>query len=56
MSTVALMSGFEITVGIAIVLGALTIVYSFVRLWWRLRQGDIEPTGSDSDIFRRRKD
>jgi len=49
------MSGLDITLGIFLGLGALTIVYSFVRLWWRLRQGDVDPTGSDSDIFRRRK-
>ena len=56
MSTVISVSGLDITLGIFLGLGALTILYSFVRLWWRLRQGDVEPTGSDSDIFRRRKD
>ena len=37
------MSGLDITLGIFIALGAFTILYSFVRLWWRLRQGDVEP-------------
>ena len=56
MTTVVSMSGLDITLGIVIAFGALTILYSFVRLWWRLRQGDVEPTSSDSDIFRRHKD
>jgi hypothetical protein len=46
-------SGFEIAAAVVLALGILVVVYSVVRLAWRLRQGDVESAGSDGDSFRR---
>lgn len=34
---------------------AMIVVYAPLRLWWRLRQGDDEPQGSYSSLWRRNK-
>lgn len=44
-----------IAAGVVIGLFALTVVYAIIRVAWRLRQGDIEAAGRDSDTFRHDK-
>jgi hypothetical protein len=38
-----------------IVLAVLVVVAAPLRLLWRLRQGDVEPEGTDSAAWRRRR-
>jgi hypothetical protein len=37
------------------VIGGFFLLYVPLRLWWRLRQGDDEPEGSDGFLWRRKK-
>jgi cytochrome b561 len=38
-----------------VVFGVLVVIAAPLRLLWRLRQGDVEPAGTDSAAWRRRK-
>jgi hypothetical protein len=49
-------SGSVIAVVVVFGLGAFTIVYSIIRVVWRLwRTGDVEPAHRDSDAIRRNR-
>jgi hypothetical protein len=48
------MDAIEIAVIVFIALMVLTFVYSVARLIWRMRQGDIEPAGSDGNALTHR--
>lgn len=45
------MDAFEIGVIVFIVLMVLAFVYIVARLVWRIREGDIEPAGSDGNAL-----
>jgi hypothetical protein len=49
------MSALEIVLAIVAGVALFTLVYALIRLPWRLRQGDVDPIGRDSDVFRRDK-
>ena len=45
------MDAFEIAVIAFIALMVLTFVYVVARLIWRVREGDVEPAGSDGNAL-----
>jgi hypothetical protein len=49
------MTGLAIIAAIVVVVAFLTVVYALIRVAWRLREGDTETVGCDSDVFRRTK-
>lgn len=51
MRTLLGMNAFEIFAVIFMGLVVVTTVYAIARLVWRLREGDIEPAGSDGDVL-----
>jgi hypothetical protein len=48
------MDAFEIGAVIFLGLMALTFIYVVARLAWRIREGDIEPAGSDGNALTRK--
>ena len=52
--TISSMDAFEIGVIVFLLLMGLTFVYVVVRLVWRLREGDVEPAGSDGNALTRK--
>jgi hypothetical protein len=48
------MDAFKIGIIIILVLMALTFVYVVARLIWRVREGDVEPAGSDGNALTHR--
>jgi hypothetical protein len=47
------MSTFEIVIVVVAGLFVLTLLYALIRVAWRLRQGDLESAGRDSETWKR---
>jgi hypothetical protein len=48
------MDAFEIVTIVLLALVGLTFVYVVARLIWRVREGDVEPAGSDGNALTRK--
>ena len=56
MIPLALTTKATVIIVVLAAVGVSMLIYAPLRLWWRLRQGDVEPEGSDGFLWRRKKE